>query len=285
MANTFRTVFLLGLLSGLFLLIGRAIGGPQGMSIALVMAGLMNLGSWFFSDKIVLFMHGAKEVSPADAPELHRIVEECVAVAKMPKPRVAIVEGAPNAFATGRNPQNGVVAVSRSLLGLLNREELKGVIAHELGHIKNRDTLIMAVAATMAATIMYIANIVKWGMIFGGNRGEDDRDDYGWVSQIALAFIAPLAAVLIQAAISRSREYEADETGAAIAQSPHGLANALAKLHGYNTRNAPYFDAQTAQPATAHMMIVNPLTAKGIFNLFSTHPPAEERIARLQALS
>lgn len=282
MANTLKTLFFLALMSGIFLLIGRAVGGAQGMTFALIFAGVMNFGTWFFADRIVLFMHGAKVVTAQEAPELHQIVAECAANAKLPMPRVAIVDGAPNAFATGRNPQHGVVAVSRSLLGLLNREELKGVVAHELGHIRNRDTLIMAVAATMAATIMYVANIIKWGAIFGGGSRDDD-DNYSGIAAIALAILAPIAAVLIQAAISRSREFEADATGAAIAGNSGGLASALAKLHGAS--QVDYAGPHHApQPATAHMMIVNPLSARGVFNLFSTHPPAAERIARLRQL-
>jgi heat shock protein HtpX len=240
----------------------------------------MNFISWYFSDRIVLAMYGAREVPIEAAPDLHRVVEECAAAAGIPKPRVCLIEGgAPNAFATGRDPAHGVVCVTSSLAQMLDRDELKGVVAHELGHIKNRDTLTMAVAATIAAAITHVANMLQWGMIFGGGRSRDD-DRGGWVGALATIILAPIAAMLIQSAISRSREFEADATGAKLAGGGFGLANALEKLE----RSKEMGFMPIATPATAHLFIVNPLSSGAVFSLFSTHPPAAERIARLRRM-
>ncbi len=280
MGNTFRTILFLGLLSGLLLAVGGAAGGRAGMSIALIMAGLMNVGAWFFSDRIVLGLYRARAVPREAAPELHAIVEECAHAAGIPKPKVALIEGgAPNAFATGRSPEKGVVAVTSSLVQMLDRYELKGVIAHEIGHIAHRDTLIMAIAATIGAAITHIAYMLKWAAIFGGgNSRDDDEGGLGLLGVLGTIILAPIAAMLIQAAISRSREFAADAGGAKIAGDGEGLARALEKLESAKH----HFVMGNVDPATAHMFIVNPLSAGAIMGLFSTHPPAAERIARLR---
>jgi len=277
MTSQLRTVFFLGLLTGLILLFGRVLGGQQGLVLAFILALIMNVGSYWFSDKIVLAMYRAREVSPGEAPYLHQIVEELAQAANIPKPKVYILpQETPNAFATGRNPQNGVVAVTEGILKILSPQELKGVLAHELAHIKNRDILIQTIAATLASVVMFVANMVKWAVIFGF--GSSEEDDHPLVA-LVLAFVAPLAATLIQLAISRSREYLADETGAKFCGNPEYLASALEKLDAY-AKQVP----AEINPATSHMFIVNPLTGEGIASLFSTHPPIEERVRRLRSM-
>jgi heat shock protein HtpX len=281
MTNVLRTTVLLAALTALFLVIGGAIGGNQGLFIAFVFALLMNFASYWFSDKIVLSMYGAREVSLHEAPDLYRLVQRLAQRTGIPMPRVYIIPSdAPNAFATGRNPQHGAVAVTEGILRTLDSDELAGVLAHELGHIRNRDTLIMTVAATLAGAITMLAHMAQWGAIFGfGRRDEEDSGGGGMLSLLFMAILAPIAATLIQLAISRSREYFADSTGAAIAGSPSGLARALEKLH-YASQRLP----MDANPATAHLFIVNPLTGGSLVNLFSTHPPIEERIRRLRRI-
>jgi heat shock protein HtpX len=281
MTNVLRTTVLLAALTALFLVIGGAIGGNQGLFVAFVFALLMNFASYWFSDKIVLSIYGAREVSLNEAPDLYRLVQRLAQRAGIPMPRVYIIPSdAPNAFATGRNPQHGAVAVTEGILRTLDTDELAGVLAHELGHIRNRDTLIMTVAATLAGAITMLAHMAQWGAIFGfGRRDEDDSGGGGMLSLLFMAILAPIAATLIQLAISRSREYFADSTGAAIAGAPSGLARALEKLH-YASQRLP----MDANPATAHLFIVNPLTGGSLMNLFSTHPPIEERIRRLRRM-
>lgn len=277
MYNTIKTTLLLTVLTVLFMLVGKALGGQSGMLIALIMAAVMNLGAYWFSDKIALKMSGAVPVAEHEAPQLHSIVSRLSLNAGLPKPKVYIIhESTPNAFATGRNPSHAAVAVTVGLMEILSREELEGVIAHELGHIKNRDILISSVAAMIAGAISYLASMAQWAMIFGGGRGDDDDDGGGIVGAIVMMIVAPFAAMLIQMAISRSREYLADSTGASICGKPHALANALSKLEEWNHRRPMHVN-----PATAQMYIVNPLTSGMIANLFSTHPPIPERIKRL----
>jgi heat shock protein HtpX len=281
MTNVLRTTVLLAALTALFLVIGGAIGGNQGLFIAFVFALLMNFASYWFSDKIVLSMYGAREVSLNEAPDLYRLVQRLAQRAGIPMPRVYIIPSeAPNAFATGRNPQHGALAVTEGILRMLDTDELAGVLAHEIGHIRNRDTLIMTIAATLAGAITMLAHMAQWGAIFGfGRRDEEDSGGGGMLSLLFMAILAPIAATLIQLAISRSREYFADSTGAAIAGAPSGLARALEKLH-YASQRLP----MDANPATAHLFIVNPLTGGSLMNLFSTHPPIEERIRRLRRI-
>ncbi len=272
-----KTGFLMAIMTALFMVAGQALGGQSGMMFALFMALAMNFFSYWFSDKIALKMGGAQEVTPQEAPELHGMVSGLANRASLPKPRVYVIRNdTPNAFATGRNPEHGAVAVTTGLMRILDRNELEGVIAHELGHIKNRDILISSIAATMAGAISYLATMAQWAMIFGGR--SDDEEGGGLIGSLAMMIIAPLAAMLIQFAISRSREYQADATGAAICGQPGSLASALGKLENYN-RQAP----MDVNPATAQMYIVNPLSARRFANLFSTHPPIQERISRLMA--
>ncbi len=275
--NTVKTFLLMAALTALFMMGGQLMAGQQGMLIALVMALGLNFFAYWNSDKMALAMSRAREVSEAEAPELHRIVAGLAQRAGLPKPRVYIIDNpTPNAFATGRNPQHAAVAVTTGILEVLNREELEGVLGHELGHIKNRDILISSIAAVMAGAISYLATMAQWAMIFGG--GRDDEDSNPLVA-IVMMIVAPLAATLIQMAISRSREYIADATGAEICGNPKALASALNKLANYN-RQRP----MNVNPATAQMYIVNPLSGGAIANLFSTHPPMEERIKRLLAM-
>lgn len=272
-----KTGFLMAILTALFMVAGQALGGQSGMMFALFMALAMNFFSYWFSDKIALKMGGAQEVTPQEAPELHGMVSGLANRASLPKPRVYVIRNdTPNAFATGRNPEHGAVAVTTGLMRILDRDELEGVIAHELGHIKNRDILISSIAATMAGAISYLATMAQWAMIFGGR--SDDDEGGGLIGSLAMMIVAPLAAMLIQFAISRSREYQADATGAAICGRPGSLASALGKLENYN-RQVP----MNVNPATAQMYIVNPLSARKFANLFSTHPPIQERISRLMA--
>ena len=281
MSGHIKTVFLLILLSGLILFLGRAMGGSTGLYIAGGIALLMNVGSYWYSDKIVLSAYRAKEVSPSEAPGLHRMVEELAKAAGIPKPRVCLIpEAAPNAFATGRNPEHAVVAVTEGLLRLMSPEELRGVLAQEIGHVVNRDILIQSLTGVLASVVMFVANMLQWGAIFGMGRSSNDNNGGGGAAgALLLALLAPIAASLIQFAISRSREFIADETGARLAGSPQGLASALLKLTAY-AKQAPM---RHGGPATAHLFIVNPF-AGGIAGLFSTHPPVEERVRRLQEM-
>jgi heat shock protein HtpX len=275
MTNYFKTFLLLALLSSLLVFIG-SFWGAQGATFALIMAVVMNFVSYFFSDKIALAMYGAKQVSRDEAPQLHAIVEGLVARAGLPMPRVYIIPtDSPNAFATGRNPQHSAVAVTEGITRILNREELEGVIAHELAHVKNRDILISSIAATIAGAIMWISSMARYAAIFGG--GSRDRDDNGGALGMLFAMIvAPFAAMLVQMAVSRSREYGADATGASFTGNPYALASALRKIHDFS-KQVPL----AASPATAHMFIIHPFSGGAIMNLFSTHPPVEKRIERL----
>ncbi|HXF99967.1 MAG TPA: zinc metalloprotease HtpX [Bacteroidota bacterium] len=279
--NSVRTVLLMTLLTVLFVFLGNLLGGQGGMVMGLLIAAAMNFGSYWFSDKIVLRMYGAKELSPNEAPELFQMTEELTRRAGLPMPKLYLIPGdQPNAFATGRNPEHAAVAVTEGILRLLPRDELRGVIAHELAHVKHRDILIGSIAATMAGAISMIANMAQWAMIFGGGRSSNDDEGGHPIAGLLMIIIAPIAAMLIQMAISRSREYLADEGGATMAGDPISLANALRRLHK-GAQEIPMH----ATPATAHMFIVNPLTGGGLMNLFSTHPPMEERIARLEAMA
>lgn len=281
-SSTLRTGFFLALLSVLLIMIGGALGGRGGMWVAFLIALVMNVGSYWFSDKIALAMTRAKEATESEAPQLHRIIRNLTTRAGLPMPRVYITpQEAPNAFATGRNPQHAAVAVTEGLLRSMKERELTGVLAHELAHVRNRDTLTMTVAATLAGAIMMLADMARWATFFGGYRN-DDREEGGGagvVGAILMMVLAPLAAMLIQMAISRSREYAADATGAKIAGKPDGLADALAKLD-----QASRMIPMETSPATAHLFIVNPLSGQGLLTLFSTHPPVEERIARLRSM-
>ena len=283
MGNLVKTGVLLAALTVLLVLIGGALGGQHGMLLAFVMAMVMNLGSYWFSDKIVLSMYGAKPVEEAQAPGLYRIVRPLATRAGIPMPRVYILpQETPNAFATGRNPQHAAVAVTEGILRVMSEEELEGVLAHELSHVQNRDTLIMAIAATLAGAITYMAHMAQWAMIFGGGRRDSDEEGSGGgiFGGILMMVLAPLAATLIQLAVSRSREFQADASGARMAGQPWGLAKALEKLE-----MASKAEPMQATPATAHLFIVNPLTGGGFATLFSTHPPIAERVARLRAMA
>ena len=278
--NTIKTGLLLGALTGLLMLIGGWFGGQNGVVIAFFFAVVMNFGSYWFSDKIVLRMVHAQAVSEGEAPELYAMVKNLALRASMPMPRVYIIPGdAPNAFATGRNEQHAVVAVTEGILRILGRDELEGVIAHELTHIRNRDILIGSIAATLAGAIVMLAHMAQWAAMFGGAGSDDDEGGSNIVGLILMAVLAPIAATLIQMAISRSREYLADAGGAKISGKPYGLAGALEKLS-----RASQAIPMNANPSTAHMFIVNPLTGRSLMNLFSTHPPIEERIARLRSM-
>jgi heat shock protein HtpX len=282
MSNSFKTALLLGLLTGIILGIGQLFGGSQGLVIAFVFAMLLNFGSYWFSDKIVLAMYQAREVGLDEAPELYRVVQNLTLRAQLPMPRLYVIPSeSPNAFATGRNPQRAVVAVTEGVLRLMNREEIEGVIAHELSHIKNRDILIGSIAATLAGVIMMLAHMGRWAAIFGVGRSErEDEGGGGVLGLILMSILAPIAAVVIQMAISRSREFLADATGAKIAGNPLGLASALEKL-----ARASELVPLEGRAETAHMFIVSPLSGGSFLSLFSTHPPVEERIARLRAMA
>jgi heat shock protein HtpX len=280
MGNQIRTTVLMALLTILIVLIGQLIGGRQGMLVALLVAAGMNFFSYWYSDKIVLRMYNAQEVGSQEAPELCSLVKALSRRANLPMPKVYVIpQEAPNAFATGRNPEHAAVAVTEGLLKLMNREEITGVLAHELAHVRNRDILIGSIAATMAGAVMMLADMARWSAIFGGARrdGEESGGGGGGLGLILMSILAPLGAMLIQMAISRSREYMADATGASFAGSPEGLARALEKLGAYS-RQVP----MEASPSTAHMFIVNPLSGRSLMSLFSTHPPLEERILRLR---
>ena len=264
-------------LTALFMIGGQAMAGQQGMMIALVMALGLNFFAYWNSDKMALAMNKAREVSEGEAPELHQMVASLAQRAELPKPRVYVVDNpTPNAFATGRNPEHAAIAVTTGIMRALNREELEGVLAHELGHIKNRDILISSIAAVMAGAISYLATMAQFSMIFGGR---DDDNGGSPIATIAMMIVAPLAATMIQMAISRSREYIADATGAEICGHPKALASALHKLSNYNAQQP-----MDVNPASAQMYIVNPLSAGSLAKLFSTHPPMEERIRRLQSM-
>ena len=278
--NTTKTVLLMATLTVLLILVGNLLGGKSGMMMAFVFAVVMNFVTYWFSDKIILRMYNAQELTKNDNPVLFQITEELTARADIPMPKLYRIEGEqPNAFATGRNPQHAVVAVTEGIMRLLSKEELRGVIAHELAHVKHRDILVGTIAATFAGAISMLANMAQWAMIFGGGRSSDDRESGHPIAGIAMMIVAPLAAMLIQMAISRSREFLADEGGAQMAGNPLSLANALRKLHA-KSEQIP----MEASPATAHMFIVNPLSGGGFSRLFSTHPPMEERVKRLEAM-
>ena len=282
MGNMFKTFILLAGLTVLLLLIGQALGGRQGLYFALFMALIINFIGYWFSDKIALAMSGAQEVSINEAPDLHQMVEKLAVQAGVPKPRVYIIpQDTPNAFATGRNPEHAAVAVTQGILRILRPEELEGVLAHELAHVRNRDILISSVAAVIAGAISYLATMAQWGAFLGMGRSDDDEGGGGgnMISVLLMAIVAPIAAMLIQMAISRSREYAADATGAKIVGAGRPLANALVKLEEYN-KQIP----MQVNPAQAQMYIVNPLSAQGFTRLFSTHPPIQERVARLMAM-
>jgi heat shock protein HtpX len=282
LVNNTKTVLLLGGLTGLFMLIGNALGGSGGMMVAFFLAALMNLGAWWFSDKLALKFSGAQEVSPQDAPDLHRMVEQLAVRANLPKPRVYMINSpVPNAFATGRDPQNGAVAVTTGIMQALTREELAGVVAHELAHIKNRDTLISSVAATIGGAVTMVAEMAMWAAMFGGFGGSDDEEGGNPIGGLFMLFLAPIAAMIIQMAISRSREYVADATGAQILGNPHPLADALEKLEHYG-RN---MHQMRVNPATSHQYIINPLHGGGVLSLFSTHPATQDRVAKLRAMT
>src|SRR5574341_1360573 len=270
MSNTLKTTALLAALTVLFILIGGMVGGEQGMVVAFVFAGLMNFASYWWSDRIVLWMYGAQEVTEAEAPELHSLVRRLAQRAGLPMPRVYIIPtDTPNAFATGRNPEHAAVAATEGILRILTPDELEGVIGHELGHVRNRDILISTIAATLAGAIMVLARIAQFSAFFGGGRSsEEDRGGGGILGLIVLAILAPLAAILVQMAISRSREYQADAAGAQLSRKPRALADALERLE-QSAQEQP----MDAHPSTAHLFIVNPLTGGGLLRLFSTHPP------------
>jgi protease htpX homolog len=280
--NSIKTTMLMALLMALMVALGGAFAGHTGMTVMLIIALGMNFFSYWFSDRMVLSMYNAQEVDRQSAPELYGLVEKLAGRAELPMPRVYIInEDAPNAFATGRNPSNAAVAVTTGLMRALDYNEISGVLGHELAHVKHRDILISTIAATMATVISYAASIAQWAAIFGSGRSSDDDNNGGIIGLIATAIIAPIAAALIQMAISRSREYSADEGGAEICGNPNYLAAALEKIEYYAVHGAPLPEAT---PATAHMCIINPLTGRDISfkSLFSTHPDTQERIARLR---
>lgn len=282
-SNIFKTTLLLGGLMGLFLAVGWLIGGTGGMLIAFVLAALMNMGAWWFSDSIALKMNRAQRVSRSRAPELHSMVETLASRAGIPKPSVYIIDSPmPNAFATGRSPSHGAVAVTTGIMQTLSHDELGGVIAHELAHIKNRDTLISSVAATVAGAITVLADIAMWGFMLGGLGGDDEGGGLaGLAGSLLMIFLAPIAAMLIQLAISRSREFGADASGAKIMGSPMPLASALEKLE----RSSRSMRPARMNPSNAHLYIVNPLRSGGLAELFSTHPSTEKRIQKLRAIA
>src|SRR3954451_18491101 len=272
MGNTFKTAFLLSALTLLLMFIGRVFGGQNGMLIALIFAAVLNFVSFFYSDKIALAMYRAKPVTREELPRVYQVVERLTQKIGIPMPKIFVIPtDSPNAFANGRNPNHASVAVTQGILGLLNDEELEGVLAHELGHVRNRDILISSVAATIAGAITMLSRMGFW---FGGSR--DDRDRGGGIGALAMLILAPIAAMLIQMAVSRSREYAADETGAHITGNPYALASALAKLDAYS-RRVP----MQATPSTAHLFIIQPLLGMDFGSLFSTHPPIAKRIERL----
>jgi heat shock protein HtpX len=278
--NTLKTTLLMGFLTVLLVTIGAALGGASGMALAFLLAGGMNFFSYWFSDKIVLKMYDAEEIEEGDDPRFYGMVRRLAERAGLPMPKVYVIQDdSPNAFATGRNPEHAAVAATTGIMRLLNDEELAGVMAHELGHVKNRDILISTLAATFAGAITYLAHMAQWAAMFGGGRSDDDEGG-GIFGTILMVILAPIAAMLVQMAISRSREYGADAAGAQISGNPLSLASALQKLEAGSQR-VPL----AANAATAHMFIVNPLTGAGLMSLFSTHPPIPERVHRLEDLS
>jgi heat shock protein HtpX len=278
--NNIKTLFLLVTLTLILIWAGAAMGGKQGMTIALIFALGMNFFAYWFSDKIVLKMYRAKEVTESEAPDLYRIVRRLAQKGEIPMPKVYIMDQEqPNAFATGRNPNHAAVAVTTGIMRILSQEELQGVIGHELAHVKHRDILISTIAATIAGAISFLAQMAQWAMIFGGHRGDDDEGGSP-IAALIMMIVGPIAALIVQMAISRSREYAADEGGARLAGNPRYLSGALRKLH-WASQKIP----MDANPATSHMFIVNPLSGGGIAKLFSTHPPIEERISRLESMS
>lgn len=279
--NNLKTIALMTLMTVVLVLVGQQLGGNQGMVIALVMAGAMNLFSYWFSDKIALMSYRARQVSEAEAPELHAIVRGLATRAGIPMPKVHIIPSASaNAFATGRNPRHASVAVTEGIMRLLDRQELEGVIAHELAHIEHRDILIATIVATLAGAITMLARMAGWAAMFGGHGGRDNDRGGNPIGLLLMMVLAPIAALLVQMWVSRTREYEADAGGAKIAGSPFGLANALEKL----ALGAQARPMNNASPSSAHLFIVNPLSGRSLMNLFSTHPPLEERVARLRAM-
>jgi len=280
--NMVKTLGLMVFMTLLLVFAGAALGGRSGMIFAFGLAVLMNFGSYWFSDKIVLRMYRAQPVTVADAPELYSMVRTLVQKAGMPMPKVYIIpEETPNAFATGRNPEHAVVAVTQGIMRILSREELTGVIAHELAHIRHRDMLTGTIVATIAGAISMLAQMAQWAMIFGGGRRDHDGEGGSPIAALVMMIVAPIAAMMVQMAISRTREFEADAGGAKLAGHPSGLANALLKLE----KGSKMIPMQDAKPATAHMFIVSPLTGGGLMKLFSTHPPIEERVRRLNELA
>ena len=281
-ANTLKSAVLLAVLTGLLVVIGRALGGASGMVFAFGLAVLMNFGAYWYSDKLALSMAGAREVAPAEVPGLHRIVEEIAYLTGMPKPRVYVVESpSPNAFATGRDPRHAAVAVTTGIMSLLDERELRGVLAHELAHVRNRDTLIATIAATIAGAISMVAQMAQWALLFGGLGRRDDDEGPGLVGGLFTIILAPIIATIIQLAISRAREFEADATGARLVHDPLALASALQKLQR-GTEVRPMVDAN---PATAHLFIVNPFSGLNVAGWFSTHPPTEDRVRRLYQMA
>ncbi len=281
MNNFIKTTFLLGALTGLIMLIGGLMGGSRGVEFAFIFSLIMNFGSYWFSDKLVLKAYNAKELTQQDAPDLFNIVRELTTAAGTPMPRLYLVQSdTPNAFATGRNPSHAAVAVTSGIMRICTRDEIKGVIGHELSHVNNRDILTSSIAASLAGAIMMIGTMARWGAIFGGFGGRDENDRGGALSLIVMAILAPLAATMIQLAISRTREYQADASGARLTHNPLLLANALRKLENANEQIP-----MDAGPATAHLFIVNPLSGAGLMRLFSTHPPIEDRIRRLEEMA
>lgn len=279
MINRLKTVALLGFLTALFLFIGKLLGGYVGLVVAAVLAALMNFGAYWFSDKIVLRMYGAQELSREDAPELYEMIHKLARAAQIPMPKVYIIpEESPNAFATGRNPKNSAVAVTAGILRLLDRNELYGVLAHEIAHIKNRDTLIMTVAGALAGAISFLADMVFWSSIFGSS---DDEEGPNPIVGLLAMIVAPFAAMLIQFSISRSREFIADETGAKLSGDPVSLASALRKIEAWAQR----IPIHAGNQATSHLFIINPFSGMSLSKLFSTHPSTEERIKRLEAMA
>jgi len=279
MSNVFKTAMLLAVLTAMLVLIGGAIGGRNGMLIALVFAFVMNFVSYWWSDKIVLAMYGAQPVDEAGAPELYNMVRRLATKASVPMPKVYIIPSEqPNAFATGRNPSHAAVAVTEGIMRILDMEELEGVLAHEMSHVINRDVLISTIAATLAGAITYLAHMAQWAAFMGGGRSDDDEGPSP-VAMILMAIVAPIAAMLVQLAVSRAREFQADASGARLIGRPWPLAKALEKLE-----MASQAIPMNANPATAHLFIVNPLTGASLMRLFSTHPSTEERIARLRAM-
>ena len=279
MSNVFKTGLLLAVLTAMLVLLGGALGGQQGMLVAFMFAVVMNFASYWWCDKMVLAMYRAQPITEAEAPRLYNMVRRLASKAGVPMPRVYLIPTEqPNAFATGRNPEHAVVAVTEGILRILDDEELEGVLAHELAHVTNRDILISTIAATLAGAITYLAHMAQWAAFFGGGRHSDD-DGPSPISMMLMAIVAPLAAMLVQLAVSRSREFQADATGARLAGRTWGLSKALEKLE-----MAKHAVPMDANPATAHMFIVNPLSGRTLMRLFSTHPPIEERIARLRSM-